>query len=196
MSAEGKSGKEGSILVEMMVNQAKIPTYESKALGFQAIGMPYKGGDVIMYVILPKLKTSLKELMCRLKPEDIDTIISKSRPAEVFYVIPKMKLDSESNLRDALLQLNAKSMFDPQTANFTNLAEVDGVYVNDILHKVNVELNENGTIAAAATVASSIRGGFVNFRADRPFMFFIYNVKVGVITFWGNIKKPSPFKIL
>jgi len=180
----------------MMVNQAKIPTFENKQLGFQAIGMPYKGGDVIMYVILPKLKTSLKELMCRLKPEDIGTVISKSQPAEVFYVIPKMKLEHESNLRDTLLELNVKSMFDPQSANFTNLAEVDGVYVSDILHKVNVELNEKGTIAAAATVVSMNRGGYVNFRADRPFLFFIYNIKVGIITFWGSVKKPVPFKTI
>lgn len=175
----------------MMVNQADIPYYEDKGRGLQAIGMPYKNKEFYMYVVLPKFGVDVQNATTCLTPKDIETIVEKSKVSEVFYVIPKMKLEAEYNLRHSLETLGARSMFSPTNANFSDIA--DGIYASQIIHKVFVDVNEIGTTAAAATGTSINRGGYLNFRADRPFFFFIYNVKVGTMAFWGKVQKPTPY---
>lgn len=190
-NSKGKYGT-GSIQVQMMVNEAEIPFYEDKIRGFQAIGIPYKNKEVYMYIVVPRLHLSVTNLTTFFTPKDIETIVEKSQLAEVFYVIPKMQLDAKFGLRNVFNCIGVRSLFDPIKANFSNSA--DGIYISEILHKVNMDINEIGTIAAASTSVSMNRGGFINFRADRPFFYFIYNVKVGIMTFWGKIQKPTPWK--
>lgn len=192
LGSDGKFGKE-SVLVEMMINLAEVLYHENEEIGFQAVGIPYKNKEVYMFVVLPKLNMSLNNLTCRLTSEDIlDIVVNKAVPTEAFYVIPKMQLDSQIHLREVLRRFNVSSMFDPKTADFSNMA--DGVYASEILHRVEMDVNEIGTTASAATSTFINRAGRMTFRADRPFLFFIYNRKAGIMTFWGSIKKPTPNK--
>lgn len=179
-------------MVKMMVNTATVPYFEDRSLGFTSIGLPYKGKDIYMYVLLPKINFSLHKFAMELSLTDIKNVLTASKPMETMYVIPKMKLSSKINLRDITKRMNVKSIFNPATANFSNLA--DGVYVSDILHQVEIEVNEIGTVAAAATAGTVSRGAMNIFRADRPFLFFIHNVRVNVVTFWAAINKPTPYE--
>lgn len=193
MGSDGKYGKE-SVLVEMMINQAEVLFYNNEQDVYQAMGIPYKNKEVYMFLILPKLNSSLSNLSCRLSPDDLlDIAGHKAKPVEMFYVVPKMQLESQINLRQVLQRFNVSSMFNPKTANFSNMA--DGVFASDIIHKVEMDVNEVGTTAAAATSTFINRGGRLTFRADRPFLFFIYNRKMSILTFWGSIKKPTPNKL-
>ncbi|KAK7604585.1 hypothetical protein V9T40_005771 [Parthenolecanium corni] len=191
LGSNGKADKR-SVQVEMMVNQAEIPYYEDRSRGLHAIGMPYKNKEFYMYIVLPKFGVEVQNATNSMTPKYIETIVEKSKMAEVFYVIPKMKLEAEYDLRHSLETLNAKSLFSPTNANFTDIAE--GIYASQIIHKVTLDVNEIGTIATTATITNINRGGYVNFRADRPFFFFIYNVKVGTMAFWGKVQKPTPYK--
>lgn len=191
LGSEGRFAKE-SVQVQMMVNEAAIPYYEDKVIGFQAIGIPYKKKEVYMYIVLPKLNLSLRNLTRQLVYKDINNIVYNSKVSEVFYVIPKMQLENNINLRGALESLGVRTLFNPGKANFSNMA--DGLYASEILHKVEMDVNEIGTTATAATMISMNRGGYINVRVDRPFFFFIYNTKADVMTFWGSIQKPTPFK--
>lgn len=191
LGSEGKRSKE-SVKVKMMANAGEIPYYQNKAKGYSAIGLPYKNREVMMFVVLPNLNVNLKNLTAQMDSDDIDNIVKRYTVREIFYVMPKMKLSTKFNLRPALERLNVRTLFDRQQANFTNLA--DGVFADEIIHQVEMEINEEGTVAAAATVTSVNRGGVEMFRADRPFMFFIYHVKVDIITFWGTIVRPTPIE--
>ncbi len=193
LTKDGKYGKD-NILVEMMVNQAELPYYEDKTRGFSVIGMPYKKKEVYMYVLLPRIRMGIENLTACLVPKDIEMIVEKanSNVKELLYVIPKMQLDTKFSLRSTLESFGVRSLFNPVKANFSNIA--DGVYASDILHKVNLEVNEIGTVAAAATATSINRGGFLNFRVDRPFAFFIYDMPNNVMTFWGIVQRPTPNK--
>ncbi|XP_065219517.1 leukocyte elastase inhibitor-like [Planococcus citri] len=182
-----------TVQVQMMVGQALIPYYEDKEVGYQAIGLPYKNRSVYMYVVLPRQNTSLKQLTTRFMHNDFTNIVEKSKPSEVFYVMPKMQLENKINLRSPLEYLGVRSLFNPSKANFTNIADAQ-IYASEILHKVEMDVNEIGTTASAATATTVNRGGYINFRADRPFFLFIYNVKAEVMTFWASIQKPTPFQ--
>lgn len=189
LSSKGKLDKR-SVQAQMMVNQAIIPYYEDRSLGLEAIGIPYKHKEFYMYMVLPKIGVDLQNLTNSLEAKDIGTIVEKSQLAEVFYVVPKMKLQSQFSLRNTLNTLGARTLFDYNSANFSDIGP--SIFSSDILHNVIIDVNEIGTIATAATSTSLNRGGYVNFRADRPFFFFIYNVKVGTMVFWGKVQKPTP----
>lgn len=193
MSADGRYGA-GSVQVEMMVNEALLPYFEDHTRGFTSIGLPYKNKETYMYIILPTLRKDPTDVTACLSPQIIQYIVKKSlsNVKDVFYVIPKMKLDAKTNLRVPLENLSVRTVFDPRRANFSNLA--DGIYASDIVHKVDLDVNEIGTTGAAATSTSLNRGGYINFRADRPFIFFIYDTRIGSMTFWGVIRKPTPYR--
>lgn len=191
----GGVGKEdtSNFQVQMMVGQATIPYFEDKDVGYQAIGMPYKNKIMYMYVVLPRPNTSLKNLTSRFTHTDFTNIVCKSKLSEVFYVMPKMQLENKINLRSTLEYLGVKSLFNPAKANFSNIADGE-LFASDIIHKVEMDINEIGTTASAATATTVNRGGYINFRADKPFFLFIYNAKAEVMTFWASIRKPTPFK--
>jgi len=70
-----------------------------------------------------------------------------------------------------------------------------GSYIGDILHKVEVVIDEVGTVASAATVVTITRGGQPTFNINRPFLFFIHHVKSDTVIFWGSINKPIPYSM-
>lgn len=84
-------------------------------------------------------------------------------------------------------------MFDPTKADLTNMASDPSLYIGDILHKVEVVINEVGTVASAATVVTITRGGQSTFNINKPFLFFIHHVKSDTVIFWGSVNKPTPY---
>lgn len=66
-------------------------------------------------------------------------------------------------------------------------------YISDILHKVQIDINEFGTVASAATVVTITRGGHGTFNLNKPFIFFIHCVETDTTVFWGTVYKPTPY---
>lgn len=86
-------------------------------------------------------------------------------------------------------------MFDPSKADLSNMAIDPGSYISDILHQVEIDINEIGTVASAATVVTITRGGQAIFNVNKPFVFFIHHVQSDTIVFWSTIYKPTPYSI-
>lgn len=76
------------------------------------------------------------------------------------------------------------------------MASVPGSYISDILHKVEIKIDEIGTVAAAATVITITRGGQLTFNVNRPFLFFIHHVESDSVIFWSSVNKPSPYSTI
>jgi serpin B len=168
---------------------------------FQALEIPYKKKDLSMIVFLPKAMGGLFAFEHSLTPPNMRQWLSRLRPAhEVVVGMPKFKMETEFSLKDTLISMGLKQAFDPKTADFSGLAsretmERDGnLSISEVIHKTYVDVNEEGTEAAAATAMVITKAPTATrpifFRADHPFMFLIRDNRSGSILFIGRVSNP------
>ena len=162
----------------------------------QVIEMPYAGDTLSMFVILPDRSTTLAEVEKNLTFDDLISVREKFRMAfvDVEVWLPKFKMDEMLSLVEALDGLGMKDLFMEGVAD---LSGVDGsceLYVSKVLHRAVVDVNEEGTEAAAATAMMAMCCSAPldpnQFRADRPFLFFIQHKPTQSILFLGRLVKP------
>ncbi|MBD2489656.1 serpin family protein [Aulosira sp. FACHB-615] len=177
----------------MMSQTGEYKYYENEQ--FQAVSLPYgKDGKVSFYVFLPKQNSNLKSFYQNLNAQNWETWLTQFRSQEGFIRLPKFKTDYEVTLNDALKALGMQEAFSSQ-ANFSGMGK--DLAISEVKHKTFVEVNEEGTEAAAATsvgiVATSLRDKPEPFRmiVDRPFFCAIRDNQTGSILFMGSILEPS-----
>jgi serine protease inhibitor len=162
--------------------------------GVQMLELPYKGGELSMVVILPENKGELAALEGRLTAETIDFWFSGIERREVEIFLPRFKLTwGAIDLNGPLSALGMGAAFGPE-ADFSGMDGTRTFFIDSVLHKAFVEVNEEGTEAAAATavtVALSALGQRLIFRADHPFLFVIRETSTGSILFIGRLQDPG-----
>lgn len=165
---------------------------------FQAISLPYGKERVSMYIFLPDKDHRLEEFLRGLNAENWETWMSKFRKTEGTIVLPRFKLEYEVDLNDALKALGLGVAFTGGRANFQGMfSKPQDAYINKVKHKTYVEVNEEGTEAAAVTSvemrATSVQIEPPPFRmiVDRPFFCAIRDNKSGTILFMGAIVEPK-----
>lgn len=172
-----------------MVNGADIPYYADPDLKCTIIGMPYKGNKVTMFVVLPD--GDVKAFLDSITSSDLEQLVKKTVIRPVIFFLPRMRLESTLDLVDPLKEMGLKSLFDARSANLSNIAE--GIFVNEAVHKVEIDITEEGTVASAATAFTFNRDGSSPVvRVDKPFVFFVRHDETGVILFWGTVIRPTP----
>lgn len=164
---------------------------------FQAVSLPYGDGRLSFYVFLPKSPSNLTEFHKTLTAQNWQTWMKQFSRREGSIQIPRFKLSYEIGLKKALSALGMQVAFDPSNANFTGLSSTK-TNIDQVKHKTFVEVNEEGTEAAAVTsvgiVATSIqidRTPPFNLVVDRPFFCAIRDNQTGEILFMGSILDPQ-----
>lgn len=152
--------------------------------------------DFAMTVMLPREQGQLLELECHL--EDVVAIsASHMETRRVRLEIPRFKMSSLELLAEPLSNLGMKQVFDLSHANFQGFSHApEGLFVSEAVHQAEIEVNETGTVAAAAT-AVVLAGGSaqieqpIHFRANHPFAFLISDKQTGLIHFMGRETCPN-----
>jgi serpin B len=176
---------------------------------FQALEIPYKGGpfpggELSMIVLLPREADGLGALEAQLTAENAKTWIAALQPArKVIVTMPRFKMTQEFQLEEPLTALGMGVAFDKGKADFSGMTETKGktgpgFVISAVIHKAYVDVNEEGTEAAAATAVVMV-GAMASmrppptpvFRADHPFVFLIRDNKSGGILFMGRVEKPE-----
>lgn len=177
----------------MRVTQS-FPYYEDASL--QAVELPYSRGAYAMTVFLPKSGADANALLAQLEGGAWDRVRTSLHPAEVALELPKFRLAWDDTLNSALKSLGMGIAFNRFYADFTRISKDGGLAISQVRQKTYVDVNEEGTEAAAATsvgvVAVSLRTGPVPMRVDRPFVFAIRERLSGTILFLGKIVAPPP----
>ncbi|CAG2188617.1 AT3 [Mytilus edulis] len=177
-----------TIEIDMMNIRTTVPYF--KGQDFSAIALPFKGGNFDMVIILPDEKVGLQNIETKITPESLKTISTGFKSSFNSITIPKFKLQSEFDLKEELPKLGVTEIFDELKANFTKLIveRTPNLFVKVALHKVVFNLNEAGVEGAAGTVfgIGSKSGGGLEFTANRPFLFYVRDVKSGLILFIGR----------
>lgn len=162
----------------------------------QAIELPYKGDGLSMLIILPKTNLGNFENSISLDKLNEWKSLMKDEKVEHIY-IPKFKFDTKYFMVDALSKMGMPNPFSPQ-ADFSGMDGAKNLYISDVIHQAFVQVDEQGTEAAAATaVIMEFEMAIVDqnkpiiFRADHPFLFIIQQKSTGNILFMGRVIDPS-----
>ena len=177
-----------------MMNQAKEFNYSENETT-QILEMPYEGDNLSMVILLPKEKKGIRGLEKLLNPEDFKNWLSTLRKQEVIVSLPRFKMTSEFLLNEALKSLGMADAFDMKLADFSGMTpDPVGLYISKVIHKAFVDVNEEGTEAAAATAVVMTRRGMPEpkpvFCADHPFIFIIRDKSSDSILFIGRVMDP------
>jgi serine protease inhibitor len=162
----------------------------------QLLELPYVGGNLSMVILLPGRIDGLPELEKKLTAADVRTWTSSlHHEDEVQVSLPKFTFNSQLGLKDALSSMGMPLAFSDQ-ADFTGISREKAQKLFEVLHQAFVDVNEEGTEAAAATggIGGDAPGPVpqtVVFRADHPFLFLIQDNRTGAILFLGRVINPN-----
>lgn len=174
-------------------NSASFPYYENEL--FQAVSLPYGEGRMSMYIFLPNQGVSLKTFYEKLNAENWQQWMNQFNNLDnsgggVLISLPRFKLKYAIDLKDTLKALGMEIAFTKE-ANFSGMTP-SSIWIDKIQHKTFVEVNEEGTEAAAVTnVASGVRSGPIEMNVNRPFFFAIRDNQTENILFVGSIVEPK-----
>ena len=167
-----------------------IPYYENDL--FQFISKPYRDSHLSFCVILPKALFGIEEIEEKMNADLLKGILDEAQPASTMVSIPKLKLESNWKLSNALKEMGITSAFS-DSSDFSAISD-SPLALENIIHNTVIELDEEKTEAAAATATTFfIRGlpSYHVFKADHPFMFFVIDNQTKVILFMGKYSKPT-----
>jgi serpin B len=160
----------------------------------QVLELPYAGNDLSMIVLLPRKANGLADLEAKLTVQNLAAWTGKLHRQKVEVFLPKFKMTSQFSLNDKLTVLGMTDAFTDK-ADFSGMNGNNNLYISAVIHKAFVEVNEQGTEAAAATAVvmatKSMPQPAPVFRADHPFLFLIRDNASGSILFLGRIVDPT-----
>jgi serpin B len=169
----------------------------------QLLELPYKGGDVSMFVILPK-SNDLPAFEKGLTYSKISSWEKEAQSNLVDVSLPKFKIETAEHMPSDLKAMGMLAAFSPTGADFSGIASIadpsQNLYIADVIHKAFIDTDENGTEAAAATavVMAPAASAFeptppkpVIFNANHPFVFFLQENQTGNILFMGRVVNPA-----
>lgn len=194
------TGTTGGNEIEMMHQYgeyyAYIETEVTAGASIKGIALPYKDSPLVMKIFLHDGRGEISSLFGALSTEEKEALLDSldNAPKEKIarLAIPKFTMEQEiEGLNEILQEMGMKTAFDMNGADFDKIAE--DLYVSKVLHKAKIEVDEQGTKAAAVTTiviqdaAAPMEEEPIVFVADHPFIYVIQDTRTGVILFMGQV---------
>ena len=163
----------------------------------QVLELPYAGDDLSMLVLLPRKVDGLNDLEAQLTTQNLSAWTRGLWARKVDVFLPKFKATSEFSLVGTLAALRMTDAFNSQ-ADFSGMDGKNDLFISAVVHKAFVDVNEEGTEAAAATAIHVAASAAPRnpppvpvFRADHPFLFLIRDNRTGSLLFLGRVTDPT-----
>jgi serpin B len=185
------SKKAAKAITVPMMHQTLKAKYAA-ADGVQALELPYVGDELAMVILLPDAIDGLAELEKKLTPENLEKWLSALSEEEVAVALPKFTMTYKANLAELLGKMGMPKAFTGD-ADFSGMTKGEKLWISAVIHQAFVDVNEEGTEAAAATAVTMVKGMAAPpkaFTADHPFVFLIRDVKTGGVLFLGRVANP------
>lgn len=188
-------GTDGEKQIDMMHQYGEHYAYV-ESNGMKGIALPYKDSTIVMKVFIPleedgDIESLYNALSTEEKEALLDSLDTAGREEIATLAIPKFTMEKGiEGLNDILKDMGMQSAF-LETADLDRIAE--DVCVSDVLHKAKIEVDEEGTTAAAVTVIAVMECAAmppeepVTFIADRPFVYVLQDAETGIILFMGRV---------
>jgi len=156
---------------------------------FQAIELPYVGGQMAMTLVLPREGT-FEAFTAGMTADWVDGMLAQMLPEKVFVSMPRFELSSDFALADVLSSLGMSDAFSG-AADFSGMDGTRSLFIDSVVHKAFVSVDEHGTEAAAATGVMMTLSLPTTMRIDRPFVFLIRDLETETILFLGQVLDPT-----
>lgn len=180
-----------SVTVDMMSLRDETFNY-AETDELQLLELPYTGEDVSMLILLPK-EGRMGDVEAQLSAERLCEWVDVMEGTAVNVYLPRFTFETKYFMMEDLAEMGMPTAF-TDAADFSGMTGNRELFIDKVIHQAYIEVNEEGTEAAAATGVSmrlsAAMPGEV-FRADHPFIFLIRDMDTGVILFMGRMTDPS-----
>lgn len=157
--------------------------------------LPYGKEGYSMYLLMPQYEKTMEELLSSLNQENWNTWMTEYQVInDVAIHIPRFSFEYESDLNQALRALGMEDAFIEQLADFSGITDYEQLFITNVKHKSFIEVNEQGTEAAAVTsitFGTTSVNPITQFIANKPFLFAIVEEQTGAIIFMGQLNNPE-----
>ncbi|XP_010604990.1 neuroserpin [Fukomys damarensis] len=190
---------ESEIQIPMMYQQGEFYYGEfsdgsNEAGGiYQVLEIPYEGDEISMMLVLSRQEVPLATLEPLVKAQLIEEWANSVKKQKVEVYLPRFTVEQEIDLKDILKALGITEIF-IKDANLTTLSDNKEIFLSKAIHKSFIEVNEEGSEAAAASGMIAISRMAVLYPqviVDHPFFFLIRNRRTGTILFMGRVMHPE-----
>lgn len=182
------NGKKKNVL---FMHRAELEDAYRNGHGFEAAALPYENSEMLMYAILPDQGKSPEEVLAKIS---VDDLRYPSGNYELDLRLPRFTLDFSAALKTTLVHMGMAPAFQ-RGADFTPMGPPN-FFISDVLHKTRLEVDEEGTVAAASTAIGMATGAMrrtpptKTLVFDRPFAILLCDARTGTILFAGVIYEP------
>jgi serpin B len=158
----------------------------------QVIELPYEGDRLSMVIILPRDAEAMQRIEAQLGGEQWRTWLAGMEPREIKVFLPRFTSTRRYVLNDVMRTMGMPTAF-TAAADFSGMTGAPGLFIGQVIHKADIEVNEQGAEAAAATAVTMLRSavGEPVFRADHPFIYAIRDTETDAVLFVGRLADPS-----
>ena len=183
----------GSVKCDMMWREGEFSVYFDDKIGAKIVKIPYAKEEFDFVAAIPDNRaTTLSTLIKKMSRDVIMKWLKHHVKCKVALFLPKFRIEHSMNLKKTLRQLGVEMLFDSTRADLSGINGERGLFVKTAFHKAFIDVNEEGTVASAATgVGVTFVSAPINFRLDRPFLFLIVHRKTNVIIFSGKVRNPK-----
>jgi serpin B len=181
--------------VPLMFQVGDYRLVEDAELQLWALELPYQGGALSMVVLLPRAPDGLRDMVQKLDADRLHQVfedLEGAEPEEVQVYLPRFRVEASFELTSTLQRLGARRAFDGRADLSGMTAAPEGLAISAVLHKAFVDVNEEGTVAGAATGATVTTLSLPPvFCADHPFLFVLRDARSGAVLFFGCLVDPA-----
>ncbi|XP_062250780.1 antithrombin-III [Platichthys flesus] len=185
-----------SCSVSMMYQEAKFRYKNFPEDHVQLLEMPYLGDDITMVLILPSKGTALSQVEESLDLTKLNNWLNEMEETSVSVHVPRFRVEDSFALKEELRAMGLTDLFSSEKASLPGILEdgSDTLFISDAYHKAFLEVNEEGSEAAAATAVVAV-GRSLNFNrelflANRPFLLLIRESTINTMLFTGRVADP------
>jgi serine protease inhibitor len=181
--------------VDMMKQEATLH-YTSNNL-FEAVDLYYGSGNFSMVIMLPKGSNGPDDIITQMNDETWNTWMNSFSEFNIQLSLPKFKIEYDKQMKETLTELGMGIAFDPSDADFSKINAFYELFIGFVKHKTYIDVNEEGTEAAAVTIVgmytTSIGEGDVpySFMVNKPFLFAIKEKDTDAVLFLGKVMEPE-----
>jgi len=184
----------GQVIEVPMMEQSAAASY-ARVQDLQILEKRYGKGEFSMVVLLPERYDGIEAFEANLNPQNLEAWLARLEPTEELLIqLPRFRIESNYQLNHALIELGMADVFTLKVADFSGITGKKDFFVSEVIHKAVIEVEEEGTRAAAVTMTRFFLGlpptPPTVFLADRPFAFLIRHNPSRTILFLGRVMDP------